>query len=219
MIASPSYIQCRNRNQKAVDVFLVLCIHELFTTNGKSYSSATALALSDFCFHSGSGSYWPARNNCRFLEPSLREWSGAYCEKQCLFGHFDKHDKCICMNGFHSVSCSAECLGGFKNPCYGHSICDKKSGTCNCLKNFYHSSCNKCAKNWTSIDCGIAKRSPDIKTFVCQSFEKSLISFSGRAVNLNAYGEYYILKSSEFEIQGRYIPWFKLLHMFTFCWV
>ena len=207
LVGSASFARCAATKPNAARLFVFLCLRELWITNENALSSSTALAFSDYCQKSDPNLGWPAKSNCRLFPPINRQWSGLSCNTFCQYGHFDNNDKCVCMNGFYGDNCSTECPGGFANSCFGQSPCDKKTGNCNCLRNFYNQSCVRCAKNWTSLDCGVAQRSssPVFKSYVCQSFKKSIITLSGAAVDLNTHGEFHLLKAGALEIQGRYV--------------
>ena len=202
-----AYSKCISKNQGILNLFGHMCVRELWASHYYSIPYYTTAAISEFC----STAYQEdAKDKCQFVEPLNREWSGANCSKNCVFGKFNSQGNCICDDGFYGEACQNECPGGSKRSCYGQGACDKTNGVCNCLKNFASTSCSSCAANWTATDCGIAlgTRERYLKQYTCQSFKSNLIGFSASGVRINSNGEYLLVKTMGITIQARYIPCF-----------
>ena len=202
-----AYSKCIGKYQELLSIFGPLCIRELWMASYSDFPYHTTAAITEFCAKAYREN---VRENCQFIESWNREWSGGNCSKHCIFGQFDKNDKCTCKDGFYGQSCGYECPGGFDKSCYGQGQCDKTIGKCSCLRNFALSSCNGCAANWTTTDCSIALDNSDryLKRYTCQSFKSNLIGFSASGVRIVSEGEYFLVKTMGITVQARYIPCF-----------
>lgn len=200
-----AYTHCIARDKSVLPVFTYFCIRELWFSGNSSSPYHTIAMMSEFCINKYKD-VDPLK--CQFLESYNRETSGLDCSKRCIFGHFDSKDNCICLDGFFGQTCQSECPGGFDKSCYRQGACDKKAGHCDCKRNFAASSCIACATNWTAADCGIVygNRDGHAKHYTCQSFKNNLIGFSASGIHISSPGEFHLVKTSELDVQGRYVP-------------
>ena len=184
-------------------------------TRSSHYSDAywPLMALSDFYQLFADHSSWYAQSLCRHVSVfNFPEWYGVNCAKQCKFGLPGNNgdDSCVCMKGFYGVNCSRECPGGYNVPCSAQSPCNNFTGKCSCpVEANSTDDCSVCSAGWVGADCSVALggnvSNPD--NFTCQGFVAAhYTTFDGAGYTFGTYGEFYLMKTSEFTAQVRQIP-------------
>ena len=211
LMNNPVFTSCVTSDVMSGAFFNYACMRELYNQDNNRSNSITALALSNYCVYTLNVFESSPKKLCDSYNSDYTEWYGTSCNKHCMFGIPSVSPGCACLKGFYGDSCQHQCSPSYANPCHGQAICDKSNnGTCSCPVNFdavVDPSCGRCAVNWTLSDCGMISRTKSITYIhVCQSFSSNFVAFSGTAFNIRQFGEFYLYKTSHFNVQGRYLP-------------
>ena len=138
------------------------------------------------------------------------------CAEFCKFGTPSKSG-CTCHRGYWGDSCDSVCPGGSDNPCYGHGICDVKTGVCGCFSGFSTpDKCEICQPMYMAPTCEM--RYPpsydpadssidDTKVSAvtqCKVLSVgSVINFMELTFEFKHVGQYYLIKPDE---MNPYVP-------------
>lgn len=203
---------CPKLTSSLLMFYYSVCLTTVSRTGNLDSAYWVMLVASDFCTFIEPSRPWYAKNLCKQVTRyNFPEWVGSSCERYCQFGlqHTSKADSCECEHGFYGTNCSNECPGGYNRPCNGLASCNPKTGTCNCPINANASSdCTKCLSGWTGKDCSVAvaniTTNASIKISYCQGYGVShYTTFDGAAFNFGTSGEFYAVKTVDFEVQIR----------------
>ena len=196
-----------------VKLFYAMACYELSLYNGgieeRVWSVYTYL---DYCKANLGTTKWPGNKYCDYVTNlQLPDWVSSQCQTHCKFGKVLNNGDCQCENGFYGKMCSHECPGGYAKPCGGFNECNKLSGRCKCPLNANRSSdCKSCTLGWTGEKCSVAltDNARSRKTIpVCQSYGGGhYTTFDGSNYDVKSFGEYYLIRSSNFIVQVRQEP-------------
>lgn len=115
---------------------------------------------------------------------------------------------CSCRDGYWGLACQHDCPGGPQTPCSNHGHCNKTTGKCLCDPNWRGNiNCTTCSPGWHGLDCSIVVQSPNNHTAAAFG-HGYFITLDGTGYNFLGNGEYYLILSQSFVIQGRMVTCF-----------
>ena len=199
-----------------VEFYHLRCVQTIARTTQISSSLNVVIEFSDYCQKVLSLTSWPARTLCNKFGIHIKfpNWIGFKCDVLCIFGNRDPGNlnRCKCIQGYWGDDCSKVCPGGYSNPCFGNGVCNSAIGKCKCEINWRgDDNCSKCSEDWFGKQCHLAatKKRPLLNN----SFSIASINghgyyttFLGISFYLPIYGEFYLIRSSQFYVQVRQSP-------------
>ena len=204
--------QCNGLDSNLKTFYSVACYELLLRNGGIEERIWSGFTYLDYCKASLRVSNWPGGKYCDLIQKlKLPNWVKLQCQTGCKFGNVLKSGDCQCEYGFYGPMCSQECPGGYTTPCGGFNDCNKFSGTCTCPLNAnFSSDCENCSPGWTGEKCSVAitNNARNLETSpVCQSYGGGhYTTFDGSNYDVKTFGEFYLIKSTNFVAQTRHEP-------------
>ena len=187
--------------------FYQACLEDVASAGSEDASKGSALAFARECQLQNNLSRLPGQQLCGVF--TGQRFDDVSCDTVCLFGVF-KSNSCRCDPGYWSTNCSQECPGGASNPCNGHGLCNEASGTCSCEETWKGDGgrCVSCTKGWLGPECAVAIIKSVTKRVAVSIVGPGgvVIGLDGSVFYLRIIGEFFLVISSEVEVQARQIP-------------
>ena len=210
LLEGPLNEQCANATGQPL-FYYQSCVEQVEATESLESVLVSSVSMATECQAALNLSTLPGQKLCKVVPGGRYDnWVGENCTERCFVGTF-REGLCECSPGYWGDSCSEECLGGARNPCFGHGQCDTQTGQCKCDVNWRgNENCTACSVGWRGKFCSVAVAhhvSTNNSSKLCSITASGRVAgFDGSLYAFTSVGEFFMIKTHSIQAQVRQVP-------------